>query len=118
MKSMRSVRRVAGLLCLFASALSISGPVSAGSAGLGTIVVVLPHYAGLFFNSTGSRVSAPACAGTPARWVINVNTPQGQMMAAALLTAQSRGKRVSVYGTGDCAVWFDTETVAYFQIED
>lgn len=118
MKSVQSLRRVAGLSCLFASALSISAPASAGSAGLGTIVVVLPHFAGLFFNSTGSRVSAPPCATIAVRWIINVNTPQGQMMAAAILTAQSRGKRVAVYGTGDCAVWGDTESVAYFQIED
>jgi hypothetical protein len=103
-----------------AASLVLSSATSAfaGTSDVGGISGVLPHYAGLLFNQSGTRYSAPACATLSGRWVINVGTPQGQAMAAALLTSYMAHKRITVVGTGDCGVWSDTETVAYFRIED
>lgn len=96
-----------------------SQPALAGTSDMGSITTVLPHSGGgLFFNSTGTRHSAPACATQVNRWVINVTTPQGQAMVAALLSAYMAHKSIYVQGTGDCGVWGDTETVNYFVIAD
>lgn len=93
-------------------------PAMASNSSVGSISIVLPHSAGLFFNQSGSRTSTPTCHTAGTRWVINTGTPQGQAMAAALLTAYSLGKRISVQGTGNCSLWGDTESVDYFVIED
>ena len=71
----------------------------------------------LTFSTTGSRTARPSCA-TLDRWVVSTNSNAGQFMASALLTAFSPHKKVQIQGTGDCAVWHDTETVYYFFIED
>jgi hypothetical protein len=71
----------------------------------------------LTFSTNGSRTARPGCAILD-RWVIATNTPAGQFMASAILTAFSLKKRVMVTGTGNCNVWGDTETVYYFFIED
>lgn len=93
-------------------------PAQAGTSDLGKITGVLPHTGAFFFNMTSNRTSAPSCATAANRWVINSATSQGQAMIAGLLTAYATGRRISVTGTGTCALWADTETVEYFQIED
>jgi len=95
-----------------------AGQSAAGTSDFSYITVVLPDSGGFFFNSSGARGSAPASATIPNRWVINTTTSQGQAMVAALLSAYMAHKRIMVVGTGNCAVWGDTETVNYFQIED
>lgn len=107
--------RLIGFIYLYAVS---NGPVQAGGASMGQVTGVLAHNGGYFFNSTGVRSAAPACASAVNRWVINTGTPQGQAIAATLLTAQSMRKRVIVNGTGNCAVWPDTETVEYILLED
>lgn len=117
-KILREIIRISGMVAIIGCSVA-PVPSFAGSAGIGSIITVFPHsQAGLFFEQTGTRVSPPTCATQAIRWVIDVTTSQGQAMVAALLTAQSRGKRISIQGTGDCEVWGDTETVLYFIIED
>lgn len=94
--------------------LSLAAPAVASTAGAGNINTVLPLAgAGLVFSQTGSRGTRPACD-TQNRWVIDVSTNVGQAMAATLLTAYAIGKKISIIGTGTCAVLSDTEIVSYF----
>jgi hypothetical protein len=64
-----------------------------------------------FFEQSGTRTSRPACA-TATRWVIDTSTLAGQAMFSQLLTAYSLGRKVYISGTGDCALWGDSEGVA------
>jgi hypothetical protein len=110
--------RMLKIAALFCMASAIAGNAGAGSSDWSLITGVLPHTGGFFFNSSGTRSSAPSCATLTNRWVINTTTSQGQAMVAALLSAYMAHKRIMVVGTGNCDVWGDTETVNYFQIED
>jgi hypothetical protein len=99
-------------------ALLISIPAMASSATIGNVVTLSPTAgAGLIFSQTGTRTARPGCA-IYDRWVIDVGTPSGQVMASTLLTAYSLNKRVILYGTGTCTAWPDTETVSYFVVEN
>ncbi|MEA1677354.1 hypothetical protein [Nitrospirillum sp. BR 11163] len=90
--------------------------LATGFASAGSISNIISEQGGvLFFIQHGTRTDRPACA-TLDRWVINVNTPSGQTMAAALMMAYSMHKQVEIHGTGSCPDWGDTETVDYFQI--
>jgi hypothetical protein len=106
--------------CSMAVALFVSCPANAGTSSPSFISQIMPFYAGLFFVSIGNREAAPACATSDGgrRWIINSATPQGQTMAAALLSAYALKKRITVYGTGLCDLWGDTESVSHFVIED
>lgn len=112
-RPLRAISILLAGLCLPTTA-----SADASGASMGYIIGVQPAApGGLFFRQTGSRSTRPSCA-TIDRWVINVSTPEGQTMAATLLTAYSLHKRISVTGTGGCATWGDTETVLYFAVED
>ena len=83
----------------------------AGITQPGTVSSILSDRDGrLFFNTSGARTGAPACA-TAARWVINMSSSGGQIIASTVLTAYAQGKAVSVSGTGTCQEWSDTESV-------
>ena len=119
MRSKKSIGwRTLKIATLFCVASFMAGNAGAGSSDWSLITGVLPHTGGFFFNSSGTRSSAPSCATVTNRWVINTTTSQGQAMVAALLSAYMAHKRITVVGTGTCDVWGDTETVNYFQIED
>lgn len=98
--------------------LTLSEPAQAGSAALGSITDLRPHSSGMFFMQTGVRNAAPSCATVTQRWAIDVSTPQGQAMAAALLTAYIARKRITILGTDTCSVWANTETIDHFTLED
>lgn len=74
--------------------------------------VTVQENARAFFSQAGARTARPACA-TIDRWAFSLANPSGQGMLAAILTAYSLGRPVSVVGTGTCDVWPDTETVVY-----
>ncbi len=102
------------------ASLMLSAGANASGATYGYITGFNPGLDGsgiLTFSTSGVRSTRPGCA-TLDRWVISTNTNAGQFMASAILTAYSMKKRVMITGTGDCLVWFDTETIHHFTIED
>lgn len=107
--------KLAIVTCILASAAT-----RASNSSYGYIQTLNPGLDGggiLVFTTTGTRDTRPGCA-TLDRWVISTTTSGGQFMASAILTAWSLHKRVAITGTGNCAVWSDTETVYYFVAED
>jgi len=76
-----------------------SGPASAGVT--------------LFYLEGGVKTQKPACA-TPfangERWAIHNDWPAAKIQMSILLAAATSGKSVTVYGSGDCGVFAQTET--------
>lgn len=103
-----------------ALALSLPLATAAGNAGPGTLNTVHVLAGGvLLFHTTGARTAVPACgASLPARFAVDATTPAGKAQMAGLLTAYTSGKTVVIFGTGNCGVWGDTETVNYFHTVD
>ena len=61
-----------------------------------------------FFQLSGAdRVGNPC---TNDRWVIDNDWPAAPMQVATLQAAVLTGRQVRVQGSGNCAVWGDTET--------
>jgi hypothetical protein len=59
----------------------------------------------------------PTCAqAETTRFVINPSTPQGQALVAMALSAQARGANITIFGSGSCDIWGDTESVLYLVI--
>jgi hypothetical protein len=98
----------------FALMLGEAAQASSSTDGTVTSLTVVPGGIAIF-HENGVRSARPACS-TEARWAINVNTAEGQAKFAALVAAYSAGKPVWVYGTGQCDLWADTETVNYFWV--
>ncbi len=110
---------IAGLGLVLASS-AMAGAVSnakitkvlgSGGAGNGFFVYV----------DTAATTAAAACATqtTPAggnRWVLDPSTAAGKAGIAAILLAQATGKTIHISGAGTCAVWGDTETVAWVTV--
>jgi len=102
-------------------------PAGASTATPGTVLdLVVAEYISIpdnpaeagFFKTTGTRTgSVPACATLP-RWVFPLNTPAGQGILAALLTAKATGKKIEVEGTGDCKLGTASETVGLIRLND
>jgi hypothetical protein len=87
-----------------------------GNAG-GNISYV--HFMGngvVLFSLNGFRNDTPACATITTRFAFNATTPVGKVQAAGLLTAYAQGKAITVFGTGACADWGDTESVSFFYV--
>ncbi len=96
----------------------LSFPTYASASSLGKPVNLIANNAGrFFFDSTGPRDQRPACA-TFNRWVIDATTDQGWAMMALMMTAKAQDKKITVYGTGDCRDWADTESIAHFVVHD
>src|SRR4051794_1336788 len=66
-----------------------------------------------FINLPQAIAGGPACGTQTTRYSINLATEGGRAMYATAMMAYSLGKQVYVYGTGNCAVWPDTETAQY-----
>ncbi len=103
------------------TAMLVASPVSASNADFSAPYgIITNEYGVVFFHTNGARSALPTC-NYPVianRFVISANTDAGKAMVSLLLTAQARGKRVFVGGTGNCNVWGDTETVSHLQVED
>lgn len=63
--------------------------------------------------ANGSYNARPDCA-TSGYWAVNTDTPQGKAILSLLLTANATGKEVSFFGTGNCSLRPDMETL--FQV--
>lgn len=73
----------------------------------------------VMFIMTGTRSTPPSCGTpTPTRWAFNGATAAGQAKLSVLLTAYASGKNIMIYGTGACADYYETESVAWFHTID
>jgi hypothetical protein len=111
--SIRFGALVVGPLCILLPMVSLAGTQS------GFVVIdhgtyasspTSPGYAFFHLQGGSAKASSPACNTVIGRWVINLSWPAAKYQYAVLLAAITSGKTVSVIGTGDCAVWSDTET--------
>ena len=107
------------LLRLSISALLLLGVSCAVAAGEQSGLVTFGHgqvFSGAttngytFFYLSGTKTGNPACSTYNNRWVINNDWPVAKIQIATLLAAAASGRPVAVSGTGDCAVWSDSET--------
>ncbi|WP_434101729.1 hypothetical protein [Methylocaldum gracile] len=94
---------------------SLLFPVSA-IAGGGNGHVEIEHVGGygngrLVFFYTTNHLNPPACNTYKRRWVMDLGNPAGKEQYALLLSAQISGKQVTVYGTNQCDLAGDSETV-------
>jgi len=99
-------------LAFFAIALCPSSAF-AGSSALGTVTNLTTQTGAMFFTTSGTRSSPPACATVPSRWVVSATTTSDQALIATILSAQAQGRQVQVLGTGTCSISADTETAAF-----
>jgi hypothetical protein len=107
---MTTVKTMALILGLVVLAVS---PAWADGSATGQLTNVTVQSTGVvLFSTTGAHTGAPACA-TTGRFAFNAATAAGQATLAVLLTAYGLGKQVTVFGTGACDVWSDSETVFY-----
>ncbi|WP_156400625.1 hypothetical protein [Caulobacter sp. Root655] len=98
-----------------------SAPVWASDAQMGNISHLYATSNGaVMFYTDGARGTPPACqnAAVSQRYAIDASTTGGQAQAAALMTAYSLHKRIYIVGSGACTIWGDTETIAWFLVED
>lgn len=106
------MRRLLAIVAVVAAGLAAPNLSWAGGSS-GAVSQVTATTAGVvFFDSTGNHTGQPGCA-TLSRWALNVTTPAGQSVLAAVLTAYAQGKTVSFVGTGTCDVWPDSESIGY-----
>jgi hypothetical protein len=99
------------LLCPF--------PASAGEQSGGQVEQLIPSANSFTFLASGARSGVPACAGGTANfWTVDTTTPQGQAIAATVLTSFASGKRIKIHGTGACPPsQSDVEQVFYVVVE-
>ena len=109
------------LLVVSLISLVFSGAVSASSANNG--VLSLMHFMSngvvLVYTSGTRSTDLPACASSePTRFAVDGTTAGGKVQVAGLLAAYATGKTVAIFGTGDCGVYGDTESISYFHTVD
>ena len=108
-------------IALFAAVLFVASPANAGQAAFSAPYGIhATEHGVVIFHTNGARSDPPTCPSPliANRFAIAATTDAGKAMISLLLTAQARGKRVSVYGTGNCNLWGDTESVSYLVVED
>ncbi len=110
----RKIILVSALFCAFI------GSANAGSAS-GKVLRLYVHAQGgngegVAMFKVENRVSAPDdCGGFDGgtEWAISLEKEAGRAMYALLLSAESRGVPVKVYGFDDCDDWGDRERPKY-----
>ena len=114
----RPLLKVAALLLIAPLARATGIEIGTVKFDYGQIFSTSSHPGYTFFSLLGgTRTDRPACA-TQTHWVINNAYPAAKFQVNVLLAASLTGKRVRVQGTGDCAVWSDSETVWDVHLED
>jgi len=69
---------------------------------------------GIVMFYAGTHNNLPACSG--GEWAFDGKTDAGKVMLSVLLSAQARGKAISVMGKNVCDVWADRESVIYIYV--
>ena len=104
MKSPNFLLAMATFTCLqTAQAGDGLGKVEIEHVGFGT---------GFVYFYTTTHTSAPACNSYRKRWALTTTTPEGKAQYLFLLSAEVTGKEVRVWGTNDCNLTGNSETVA------
>jgi hypothetical protein len=101
---------ILGIILFSLSVNSFAGNVS---STIGNYIVTT--YGKAFIHMNSATVSAPSCSGA-SDWAIDLigtNGTAGRALLAAIITASIQGKTIAIYGTGDCSVWGDRETISY-----
>ncbi len=114
------MKKLRYLITIAAALAFITTPASASNQGPGRIsyVHVMNNGVVLFLMSV-TRGAVPGCATPqPTRWAFNGATAAGQAKLSLLLTAYASGKSITVYGTGTCLDFPDTETLDWFVTMD
>lgn len=109
------------LVSFIGAIVALTSPAHGSSSDWGFIKNVYgTHNGAVLFDVDAPRTALPGCQypGVPKRWALDASTVAGQAQVAVLLSAQARGKRVIVVGMYGCSIWGDTETVAFFMVED
>jgi hypothetical protein len=121
MEEYMSIRTATAIVAV-AAFLSFPGSSYAGSAAHVTVtgLVVEPPpgspqgVAFVYFGGTHSGTyTCQNGGGYPLRFVVDLATVGGRAVYASAMVAYVTGKPVDIVGTGDCAVWADTETILY-----
>ena len=99
-----------------------AAPARASDAGWGTITTFEVFANGVVLVTTnGSRDTPPACQSTRpdlvGRWGLDASTPGGQALLAILATANAQRRRIRITGTAACQTYYDSENIAYVQVE-
>lgn len=90
--------------------LSFACPALASERGPGKIQDLQIDSGKVVFWVGGPVTNMPACVEWD-RMMFDATTPAGQAMLAYLLSAQAIGKQIRVYGTGECSLGVNHETV-------
>ncbi len=105
---------------LFLSLLSLQS--FAGQIGKVTIKEVLVAHNGT--NNTFIKVSTdqndrPSCHTNTYGWdfVFDATTERGKILLSSILTAQTTGKKVDIYGTNDCLL-SNVESLSHIILKD
>lgn len=107
---------VALLVCVISA---LASTANAGMADTGTVSLLYGFSSNVFlFTTSGTRSSAPGCAGAAQRFAIDTSTAAGKSQMSIVLLAYSLGKPIKVYGNGYCSVYSDSETVDYLHTAD
>jgi hypothetical protein len=94
-------------------------PASAEEQFGGQVEQLIPSANSFTFLASVESSGVPACAGGTANfWTVDTTTPQGQAIAATVLTSFASGRRIKIHGTGAClASQSDVEQVFYVVVE-
>jgi hypothetical protein len=70
-----------------------------------------------FIHVNVAPAGVPVCATVTTsqyRFVVNLNTASGRAILNQATAAMALGKTLSIIGSGDCAIWGDTESLQQF----
>jgi hypothetical protein len=108
--------------------LALVNSIASAGTQTGTVYLAQSSYASsasspgymFFFLVGGNKTGSPACAtiNSGTRWVIDNSWPAAKAQLAILLMAVSTGKRVTITGSNNCAVWGDSETAIDILVVD
>jgi hypothetical protein len=107
------------VLISFALTSCLLTPAAAQASGTSPSAIVTAIYVmygnggQVIFYTSGAHSGQPACATQNTRWIFAGTTTAGQATLSLVMTAYATGKPITVYGTGACDMWPDTETVNY-----
>ncbi len=106
------------LILLFLALMS-SNNLYAGSASSGTLFNF--HFMNngvIIVYTTGTRSGVPACASSqPQRFALDATTTAGKTQLSGLISAHAAKKPITIYGTGACTAYGDSETINFFYVQ-
>lgn len=92
-----------------------------GAAGLGFVVATTSSADGLLYVYVDGAITEtpPSCATFTSqvkRWVFNGTTASGKIMLAQILTAASTKKKIKLWGSNNCDLTSNTETLGLLEV--